>query len=398
MRNKFKAAKRAAGIEYAIRDIMVPAGRLEAEGVKLIKLNIGDPDKFDFDAPSHIKEALYSAVAEGYSSYAPSEGDRELREAVAEREKRRGADVNASDIVITHGVSESIQLLFGSMLEVGDEVLVPGPSYPPYTSFARFFGAIPVPYRTIEEEGWRPDVEDLASKITEKTRMIILVNPNNPTGALYPRKSLEEIVNLAGERGILLVSDEIYDELTYEEPFYSPTMLAGDLPMIILNGFSKVYLMTGWRLGYTVFVNPEGELDEVKDAFLRQARVRISANHPCQRAAIAALKGPQQHIEEVKSKLKERRDFFHRRINEIEGLSAQKPQGAFYIFPKIEDERWLDDKKFVLEVLNRVHVVFVHGSGFCRTYGKGHFRSIFLPPIETLSKALDALESFMREA
>lgn len=375
---------------------MIPASRLEAEGVKLIKLNIGDPNKFDFDVPEHIKEALQEAVAEGYSSYAPSQGDEELREVVADREKRKGADVEASDVVITHGISESIYLLFGSLLEAGDEALIPGPSYPPYTAFAKFFGATPVPYRTVEEEGWRPDLEDLKAKITERTKMIVLVNPNNPTGALYPKKSLEEAVNLAGERNILLVSDEIYDELTYEEPFYSPTMLAKDVPMVILNGFSKVFLMTGWRLGYTVFVNPAGKLDEVEDAFLRQARVRISANYPCQRAAIAALKGPQQHIEEVRRKLKERRDYFHKRINEIEGLSAQKPQGAFYIFPKIEDERWTDDKRFVLEVLNEAHVVFVHGSGFCQTYGRGHFRSIFLPPIETISKALDALEAFMK--
>ncbi|RLI23989.1 MAG: alanine aminotransferase, partial [Candidatus Hecatellales archaeon] len=181
----FKVARRISEVEYAIRDIIVPASRLEAEGVRLIKLNIGDPSKFDFDVPEHVKEALRGAIAEGYNSYAPSEGDMELREAIAERERRKGAYVDASDVIITQGVSESIQMLFGSMLEEGDEVLVPGPGYPPYTSLAKFFGAKPVPYRTVEEEGWQPDLEDLQAKITDKTRMIILINPNNPTGAVY---------------------------------------------------------------------------------------------------------------------------------------------------------------------------------------------------------------------
>lgn len=388
--------ERASEIEYAIRDILLPARELENKGIELLKLNIGDPNKYDFDTPEHIKRALCDAVMTGDNGYSPSEGELELREAIMERQRERGADIDVSDIVITTGVSESLSLLYGALLSPGDEILIPGPSYPPYTALAKFVSAVPVAYRTLEEEDWQPDVDDIKRKITEKTKAIAIINPNNPTGALYPKETILEIINICGENNLPLISDEIYDRIVFDGTFYSPTQLTKDIPIIVFNGMSKVYVAPGWRVGYTAFVNPHGELDSIIDGYLRQARVRISANAPCQRAYAAALRGPQDHIKELVRKIKERRDFFYKRINEIRGLSTRKPEGAFYIFPKIESAKWVDDKQFVLDVLQNAHVVLVHGSGFDQTYGKGHFRSVLLPPMETLEKALDAIEQFMK--
>ena len=386
-----KPAKRAMEIEYAIRDVVLPARELEKKGVEILKLNIGDPDKFDFDTPEHMKKAVIEEMGK-FNGYGDSEGLLELREAIVEREKKKNnLDISVDDIVVTNGVSESIQMLFGALLEPGDEILVPGPTYPPYIALSKFFGATPVPYRTIEEENWAPDLEDMRKKINEKTKAIAVINPNNPTGALYDRKTLEEIGNIVAENDILLISDEIYDMITYEGKHLSPSFIK-DIPLVIFNGISKVYLSPGWRVGWTIFRDCDGKLSEIKEAYLKQARVRICASILAQKGAAAALNGPQDHIKNLVKKLRERRDYIYKRLNEIDGISTQKPGGAFYIFPKIEG----DDKKFVLDVLNKVHVLFVHGSGFCPVYGKGHFRSVFLPPLKTIEKAMDALENYMK--
>jgi aspartate/methionine/tyrosine aminotransferase len=401
---KMKAARRAATIEYAIRDVVIPARALEQKGIKVTKLNIGDPNVYDFDTPQHMKDALYEATMQGYNGYSPSEGDAELVKAISEVEGRKhGMNVNPDDICVTTGVTESLQMLFAAILEPGDNILVPGPGYPPYTGLPKLYDATPVPYRTIEEEGWNPDVDDIRKKINNRTTAIAVINPNNPTGAVYSPKVLKEIADIAAENKLLLISDEIYDGMSFK-PFTSPLTLAKDVPMVVFNGFSKIYLAPGWRIGYTVFNNPNGFLDDVKKAYMNEARLRLCANFPAQRACIAALKGPQDHIPATIAKIKERANYAYKRLNEIPGISTAKPEGAFYIFPKIEAlsngpcDRWKDDKEFVLDVLNKAHVLFVHGSGFCPTYGKGHFRAVILPPMDVLEKAFDALDSFMRNS
>ncbi|MGC9554325.1 MAG: aminotransferase class I/II-fold pyridoxal phosphate-dependent enzyme [Thermoplasmatota archaeon] len=393
----FEPSERSKGVSYAIREVVLPARKLEAQGIQILKLNIGDPIAYDFDTPQHIKDALYEGAREGHNGYAPSEGYPELREGIARREKQRnGMDYAVDDICVTTGVTESLQIFLSATLNAGDELLVPGPTYPPYNLMTYFNGAEPVAYRTIEEENWQPDVDDVRAKITERTKAMVLVNPNNPTGAVYPRSTVQTMVDIATEHDIPVISDEIYDDIVFDRPHHATASLAKDAPIITFNGFSKVYLVPGWRMGYAIFNNPHGQLDKIKDAFMRIARARLCANSVCQRAMIAALDGPQDHIPDMVRRLKERSYYAYRRLNEIPGLSATRPDGAFYIFPKIEAmDGWKSDKDFVLDVLHEAHVLLVHGSGFSPEYGQGHFRAVTLPSMDMLEEAFNRMDSFM---
>jgi len=394
-----EASRRSQGISYAIREVVLPAKELEKKGIKVLHLNIGDPNKYDFDTPQHIKDALYEAANQGHNGYAPSEGYKELRDAIVHREmKRNNINYEPDDVCITTGVTESLQLLLNATLNPNDELLIPGPTYPQYSLITQFNDAKPIPYRCIEEEGWQPDIQDIRKKISKRTKGLIIINPNNPTGALYSKKVIKEILDIAGEYQIPVISDEIYDDITFDNKQYATATLAKDIPIITLNGFSKVYLIPGWRMGYILF-HHSGELDEVQDAFMRIARSRLCANSVCQIACIQALKGPQDHIQKMNEKLRKRRDFSYKRLNEITGISTAKPDGAFYIFPKIEaleKGNWKDDKEFVLDLLHETHVLVVHGSGFCSKYGCGHFRAVILPQMEILEKSFDKLERFMK--
>ena len=395
-----KVTSRASNIEYAIRDVIAQTQEFVKNGKKIYYLNIGDPAAFDFKTPQYVKDALCQAIENDDNYYSPSEGRVELREAIVRKEKRvNQVDITADNVLVTEGISEGIQMVLAALVEKGDEILFPGPTYPPYISYTKFFDGTPVAYETIEKENWVPNIDDLRGKISKKTRAIVITNPNNPTGSVYSAKCVKEMLDIAGEHNLPVLSDEIYDQLTYEKDFVSTANLSKDVPVVGLNGFSKVYQMTGWRLGYMYFKGEGKVLDNLKLGVEKQCRIRLCANTPVQIAGAAALDGPQDFVEDIVDRLRERRDYAHKRLNEIEGISATKPEGAFYIFPRIHDvgTRWKDDMEFVIELLKETGVLIVNGSGFDPVFGKDHARIVFLPPCEELEGAFDCMELFMKK-
>jgi alanine-synthesizing transaminase len=395
-----KVTKRASNIEYAIRDVIVHTQELIKNGKKIYYLNIGDPAAFDFKTPQYVKDALCKAIDEDNNYYSVSEGRPELREAIVRKEKRvNNVDITSNNVIVTEGISEGIEMVLAALVEKGDEILFPGPTYPPYISYTKFFEGTPVSYETIEDEGWIPNIDDLRSKISPKTCAIVITNPNNPTGSVYSEKMIKEMLDIAGEHNLPVLSDEIYDQLTYEKEFVSTANLSKDVPVVGLNGFSKVYQMTGWRLGYMYFKGEGKQLDDLRMGVEKQCRIRLCANTPVQIAGAAALDGPQDFVKGIVEKLKQRRDYAWKRLNEIGGISATKPEGAFYVFPKIHDvgTRWKNDMEFVVQLLKETGVLIVNGSGFDPVYGKDHARIVFLPPCEELEEAFNCLEQFMKK-
>ena len=391
-----KIARRVEGVEYAIRDIVAAAVRLERAGRRVDYLNIGDPVQYGFQPPEHVREAYVGAIRAGRNFYSDSEGLPELRAEIAARERSKGLDAAPEGVVVTNGVSEALDMVVSSIVDHGDEVLLPGPYYPPYASYVRLRGGVPVEF-AVDAKSASPDIDDVRSKITDRTVAICLISPNNPTGAVLGERALKDMVDLAAERGLYVVCDEIYDEIVFGGRFAGIGRVASDAPVVLLNGFSKVRLMSGWRIGYVAFNEACAALGPLRENLPKLARVRISTNLPVQHAALASLRGPHDYIGRFVSELRRRRDLAVGRLNSIEGLSCPEPGGAFYAFPRIDDcgARFGSDRRFVMDLLEKKGVLAVHGSGFGERYGSGHFRIVYLPGEEMLDAALSKIEEFV---
>ncbi len=382
-------AERTREIKYAVRDVLSVADEAAKAGKKMRYLNIGDPNIFDFAPPRHMIEATYEAMKANKLGYAATSGIKEAVEAVRREAQRKGIG-SINHVYITSGASEAIDLAMGALVNPGENVLTPAPGYPLYTAILSKLGAVNNPYFLDEGNDWQPDIEDIRSKVNNKTRAIVLINPNNPTGSLYTTNVLEEIIRIAIERNLVILSDEIYDKLVFDgKQHVSTASLSREAKIITFNGLSKSYVVPGFRIGWGIVSGPAGELEEYCEAVRKMERARLSANHPEQYAIKPALEGPQDHLKEMMAKLTRRRDLMVEKFNAISGVSCVKPGGAFYAFPRLEIK--MSDSEFVTRLIRETGVVVVPGDGFGQRPGTKHFRVVFLPQEEILAEAFDAI-------
>jgi alanine-synthesizing transaminase len=392
------AASRLDNVRYAIRDLASVANEITAQGHKVIPLNIGDPNVFDFRTPPHMIEAVHQAMRDNKNGYAPSPGIKPALDAIRGEAARKGI-TSVQDVFVTNGVSETVDACLTALLNPGDDLLTPCPDYPLYSALLSKLGIRLNTYYLNEEDGWQPELDDIRKKITPRTRGIVLINPNNPTGSVCTRAILEQIAELARQHNLLIFADEIYDKLildsgqTKDDEHISMAAVAPDVPMVTFGGLSKNYLVPGWRIGWGIVSGEAATVKNYNEGIQRLLRARLCANHPEQYAIKPALEGPQDHLIEVRKKLRSRRDLTVQWCNSTPRVSCVSPRGAFYAYPRIDIPE--GDDVFVKELIVQKHVMVVHGSGFGQKPGTKHFRIVFLPDEKTLSKAYAAIGEFI---
>ncbi|MCM2324626.1 MAG: aminotransferase class I/II-fold pyridoxal phosphate-dependent enzyme [Oligoflexia bacterium] len=390
---KIQPASRTENIKYAVRDILLVADQAKAAGKKLLYLNIGDPVPFGFKTPDFVTGAIIDSLKRGETGYAPSPGTASAIAAIRRDADRRGIR-NIQDIYVTSGGSEAIELAMTSLLNPGDNLLVPCPGYPLYTAVLDKLGAAANPYYLDEEDGWQIDVEDVRRRINDRTKGIVVINPNNPTGAVLSKKVAQQLVDLALEHNLVLFSDEIYDKLIFDgEEHVSLAALSKDVAAITFNGLSKVFVGPGLRMGWGVVSGPEEVVGDYYRAIQKLTRARLCAPHPVMAAVAPSLDGTSPHLPELMKRLKRQRDVTVEMLSGIKGISCVKPQGAFYAFPRL-DIRETDDQ-WCARLIRETGVVTVPGSGFGQKPGTQHFRIVFLPDEATLKEAYTKIAQFM---
>ncbi len=397
---QIKQSNRLNNVLYDIRGpVLKEAMRLEEEGYKILKLNIGNPAPFGFDTPDElIQDVIYNLrKAQGYCE---SKGIFSARKAVMQYYQQKNVrNVEIEDIFMGNGASELINMSLQALLNLGDEVLIPAPDYPLWTASTNLSGGTAVHYLCDEENEWYPNIEDIKSKLNDKTKAIVVINPNNPTGAVYPKEVLQQIVDLAEERGIIIFADEIYDKILYDETIHTPlSSLVSKTLVITFNGLSKSYRAAGYRCGWMVIAGKKNNATDYIEGLNLLSSMRLCSNVPSQYAVQSSLGGYQSINDLVVSggRLKEQRDLIHEKLNAIDGVSCVKPKGALYMFPKIDTKKFniVDDEKFVLDFLKEEKVLLVHGRGF-NWKEPDHFRIVFLPDVKDLTLVAEKLERFL---
>lgn len=389
-------ASRIGGFSYAIRNIVAEARKLEAAGRTVRYLNIGDPILFGFQTPPHMVEAVARAIRDGHNGYAPSAGIPAAREAVAQECTRRGMALSADRVVVTAGTSEGIELALTALAGPGDDVLLPVPTYPLYTAVLAKIGARPVFYPTGPGNGWLPDAGQVHRLITPATRALVVIDPNNPTGASYPSDVRRALVNLADEHNIPLLADEVYADLAFDGPVDAIASLNPDAPVITFSSLSKAYLAPGWRTGWLAVAATE-RLDDVLGAIRKLADGRLCSTAPMEYGLIAALTGDRSHQEQFRQALRHRAGVTTAALNGVKGISVAQAAAAFYAMPKVDLPPGRTDADYVLALLRATGVLCVYGSGFGTDPADGFFRVVFLATPEELSEIYELIASFTRE-
>ncbi len=386
-------AARVHRFTYAIRNVVVEAQRVEAAGTKVRYLNIGDPVAFGFNTPPHLVEAVSRAMRDGHNTYGPSAGIAPAREAVAREYSRHGFPVSPDRVFITAGTSEGIELVLNAVVEADGEVLVPMPTYPLYTAVLAKLGAKTLYYRLDPANGWLPDLDHLRSLVTPKTRALVVIDPNNPTGAVYPRETRRALIDFAEQHGLLILADEVYGDLGFQGPIEPMGLLDPDAAIVSFSSLSKAYLAPGWRTGWMA-IGRSPRLQDLAAAVRKLADGRLCSTVPMQYAVAAALDGDRSHQVEFRNALHARATLTVERLREMPGVTCTMPTAAFYAMPQITLPKGKTDEDFVLSLLRSTGVLCVYGSGFGLPKEAGFLRIVFLAPLDELREIYDLMGAF----
>lgn len=399
----FKQSAKLSNVLYDIRGpVLDEAERMEALGHRILKLNIGNPAPFGFEAPDAIMMDIIQHLPET-QGYSDSRGLYSARTAIVQYYQNKGImHLEPNDVYLGNGVSELIPMTLQALCDPGDEILIPSPDYPLWTASTALAGGSPVHYRCDEERGWQPDLEDIRAKVNKNTKGIVVINPNNPTGAVYSQETLQGIADIARENNLIVFTDEIYEKITYDQAsmVHMASLTKEDVLCLTFSGLSKAYRVAGYRAGWVAITGPKWAAKDYLEGIRLLASMRLCSNVPAQHAIQTALGGYQSINDLILpgGRLKEQRDLSYRMLNQMDGVSCQQADGALYLFPKIDCQRFniRDDEQFVLDLLQEQKILISHGSAF--NWGEpDHFRLVFLPDVQTLKSALERLGNFLAD-